>query len=222
MTLLSERRDAGVNTFVWGAGVLPDGRYTLAVVAKPVGGGAEIGKTIPIVVDRTLSALTAAPPAFSPNGDGFADTTSVSFTLAQAVPVRIDVEQGGVVLATPFAGSLEPGPQTIVWDGTGADGLLPDGRYEMVVTVTDQLGDVQLMLPITIDTSPPVLKILDPHTLRFSLDEPATVTVLVNQRTRIVRAEPKGAFTIPFQGGVFELSAEAQDAAGNLSAVVTA
>jgi hypothetical protein len=48
------------------------------------------------------------------------------------------------------------------------------------------------------------------------------VTVLVNQTTRVVIAEPKGTFTIPFQGSVSALSAQAQDAGGNLSAVVTA
>jgi hypothetical protein len=58
--------------------------------------------------------------------------------------------------------------------------------------------------------------------LRFSLDEPATVTVLVNGTTRVVIAEPKGVFTVPFQGSVASLSAQAQDAAGNLSAVVNA
>ena len=89
-----------------------------------------------------------------------------------------------------------------------------------MVTVTDALGDVQLPLPLTIDTVPPTLTVLDPHKLRFSLSEPATVTVLVNQRTRIVRTA-QGTFTVPYTGEVAQLSAEAQDAAGNISAVVS-
>ena len=89
-----------------------------------------------------------------------------------------------------------------------------------MVTISDALGDVQLPLPLTIDTTPPVLTVLDAHRLRFALSEPATVTVLVNQRTRIVLAE-QGTFTVPYAGAVVQLSAEAQDAAGNLSAVVT-
>ena len=51
-------------------------------------------------------------------------------------------------------------------------------------------------------------------------DEPATVTLLVNQKTRIVLAEPKGTFRIPYQGAVLQVSAEAQDPAGNLSPVL--
>jgi hypothetical protein len=47
------------------------------------------------------------------------------------------------------------------------------------------------------------------------------VTVLVNGRTRIVASEQKGPFTIPYAGSVFSLTAEAQDAAGNLSPVLT-
>ena len=74
---------------------------------------------------------------------------------------------------------------------------------------------------MTIDVTPPGLALLDAKTLRFSLDEPATVTVLVNQSTRIVSVEPKGVFTIPFTGTVLQMSAEAEDAAGNVSTPVS-
>jgi hypothetical protein len=63
--------------------------------------------------------------------------------------------------------------------------------------------------------------LLDAKALRFSLDEAATVTVLVNQSTRIVKLEPKGVFTIPFTGTVLQVSAEAEDAAGNVSTPVS-
>jgi hypothetical protein len=123
---------------------------------------------------------------------------------------------------TPFQGQLGIGPQTLVWDGMSNGAALPDGAYTAVVTVSDQLGDIQLSLPITIDTTPPVLSIVDARTLTFTLDEPATVTILVNQKKRIVRGETKGTFTIAVQGAVYQLSAEAQDLAGNISAVVRA
>ena len=67
-------------------------------------------------------------------------------------------------------------------------------------TVTDALGDVQIPLPVTIDTRPPALTLVDAHALRFSLDEPATVTLLVNGTTRIVIAEPKGVVHRPVPG----------------------
>ena len=99
---------------------------------------------------------------------------------------------------------------------------LPDGRYLVVVSFSDALGDVQISVPLTIDTAPPILTLADLPSLRFTLSEPATVTALVNQKTRIMLAEPKGTFTLPFIGGVLQVSAVAQDAAGNVSSVVGA
>jgi hypothetical protein len=137
------------------------------------------------------------------------------------VPVRVDIMSGGILAATPFAGPLTIGSHAILWDGAGFGAPLFDGTYQAVVTVTDALGDVKLTLPITLDTTPPKLKLVDAHTLRFTLDEPATVTVYVNQTTRIEVLEPKGAFTVPFQGTVARVTASAQDAAGNISAGVS-
>jgi hypothetical protein len=222
LTLLNEERLGGPNSFEWGAHVLPDGRYRMVVTATALVGTKSVVKSTDMVVDRTLAALDAMPRAISPNADGVADTTSFSFMLAQNVPVRLDIEQAGAVIATPFQGQLGIGPQTLAWDGTSNGVALPDGDYLAVVTVTDQLGDIQLSLPLTIDTTPPVLSIVDAGTLKFSLDEPATVTILVNQKTRITHGEGKGTFTIPVHGAVYQLSAEAQDLAGNISAVVTA
>jgi hypothetical protein len=93
-----------------------------------------------------------------------------------------------------------------------------DGAYVAVETITDRLGSVRITLPLTIDTTAPVLWVVDAQGLRFSLDEPATVTIVAGGN-RIVRAEPKGTFAIGVPGSAF--SAQAQDAAGNSSPVVT-
>ena len=221
LTLLNEQRLAGNNSFEWGAHVLPDGRYRLVVTATSSATRKSVTKSVDVVVDRTLAGLDAVPRVISPNGDGVADTMAFSFMLAQNVPVRLDIEQNAAVVATPFQGQLGIGPHTLDWDGTANGAPLPDGAYVAVVTVTDQLGDIQLSLPITIDTTPPILTIVNAKTLTFSLDEPATVTILVDQRKRIVHGEDKGIFTIPIQGIVHQVSAEAQDLAGNISAIVT-
>ena len=218
LTLLNERRDAGNNSFEWGAHVLPDGRYRMVVTAKV--GTKSVTKNGDVVVDRTLAGLQAMPMVISPNGDGVNDGTTLSFSLAQNVPVRLDILQAGVIVGSPFQGQLGIGPQTIDWDGSGFGAPLFDGTYQATVTVTDQLGDVQLAVPITIDNTAPKLTLVDKATLTFSLDEPATVTVLVNQKTRIVLSEPKGTFRVPHQGTVYQVSGEAQDLAGNLSPVI--
>jgi hypothetical protein len=220
LTVLNEQRTAGGNSFGWGAHVLPDGRYRLVVSAQA--GPKAVSKALDVVVDRTLAGLQAAPAVISPNGDGVNDAATFSFTLSQPVAVRLDIVQGGIVVASPFQGSLPSGPQTLTWDGTGFGAPLFDGTYLAMFTIADQLGEVQLTRPIAVDDRAPTLTLVDKATLRFTLDEPATVTVLVNQRTRIVLGEPKGTFRMPFAGGaVAQLSAEAQDLAGNLSPVIT-
>ena len=57
-------------------------------------------------------------------------------------------------------------------------------------------------MPLAIDMTPPTLSMLDARALRFSLSEPATVTVLVNGQMRIVSGEPAGTFSVPFTGAV--------------------
>jgi hypothetical protein len=218
LTLINEQRDAGNNSFEWGAHVLPDGRYRMVLTAKS--STKTVTKTADVVVDRTLAGLQAMPMVISPNGDGVNDGTTLSFSLAQNVPVRLDIMQAGVIVGSPFQGQMGIGPQTIGWDGSGFGTPLFDGIYQATVTVTDQLGDVRLAIPITIDNTAPKLTLVDKATLKFTLDEPATVTLLVNQKTTIVLGEPKGTFRIPYQGAVYQLSAKAQDLAGNLSPVL--
>jgi hypothetical protein len=219
LTLVNEQRTAGNNSFEWGAHVLVDGRYRIVVTAKS--GTKSVTKTADVVVDRTLAGLQAMPMVISPNGDGVNDSTTLSFGLAQNVPVRLDLMQAGVIVGSPFQGQMGIGPQTLVWDGSGFGAPLFDGTYQATITITDQLGDVQLAVPITIDNTPPKLTLVDKATLKFTLDEPATVTVLVNQKTRIVLGEQQGTFRIPYQGGgIAQVSAEAQDLAGNISTVI--
>ncbi|MDX6580162.1 MAG: hypothetical protein QOJ47_1711, partial [Gaiellales bacterium] len=195
-------------------------RYRLALTARA--GAATVTKAADAIVDRTVTGLQESLAAISPNGDGVNDTVSLSFTLTADVGVRVDVEQilpglPPAIMATLFQGLPGIGAHTIDWDGTSNGLRLPDGRYAVIVTATDLLGDVQQSLPLSIDTVAPVLTLVDARTLAFTLSEPATVTVLVNQRTRIVASEPAGSFRVPFTGTVAQLSAQAQDAAGNSS-----
>ncbi len=218
---LSGARPAGRSSFVVNVAALTDGRYTLTLSGKPPGGTA-VTASIPLAVDRTVYDLAATPATFSPNGDGVQDSTTLSFSLAEPAQVRVDVEAGGVVLATLLSGPLQAGPHTIAWDGSAGGARQADGAYTFVVTVTDALGDVSVPVGVTVDTTPPQLTLVDPHVLEFTLSEPATVTLTVNQTTQLVEQEPAGTFTVPFSGSVFAVSAQARDAAGNVSAMVTA
>ena len=217
--VLQSERPQGLNEFSWSAGALPDGRYRLVVTATAV--GRSVRKAADVVIDRTLTGLLASTLALSPNGDGVDDSTSVTFTLDQPVPVRVDVLQAGTMIATIFQGTLGTGPQTVTWNGTTNGAPLAEGVYELAFTVTDALGDVRQTLPVTIDVTPPVLTVVDAKRLLFTLSEPATVTLLVNGQARVVVGEPAGTFGVPFAGQVAGVVAQAQDFAGNVSPTVS-
>jgi flagellar hook assembly protein FlgD len=219
--LFSGRLEAGQQSLDWDAGDLPDGRYRLVVVAQADGGGTGTAK-VGVTVDRTVTGLASSSPAFSPNGDGTLDTATFSFGLAATVPLRVDIRGESGLVATLFDGQAGPGPQSVSWDGTDASGArVPDGAYTAVVSVTDALGQVSSTVPVQVDTVAPVLTLVDPATLRFTLSEPATLDLVVNGLPA-TKVEPAGAVHVPApKAGVQTLSVQARDAAGNVSATVT-
>ena len=227
-TLFSEQRQsARTQSFTWTPDVLPDGRYRF-VVGVRLADGRQTSVGQDVLVDRTLSLFGVAPIAFSPNGDGAADTTTLSFTLGKPALVAVRVlAADGSVAALPFTGQLPAGPQQITWDGGGVAGRLPDGTYTAQVTAVDALGDLVQQLTLTIDTVAPTLTLLSGPELRLSLSEAATVTVVLNGQQSTLFAGP-GDFQVPtptLPSGTptvppTTLSAVATDAAGNVSGTV--
>ena len=63
---------AGQHTVELDGALLADGSYNVVVTARTAA-GASVQKVIPLSVNRTLGLVTAAPLAFSPNGDGRRD-----------------------------------------------------------------------------------------------------------------------------------------------------
>ncbi len=224
-TLFSEQKQsARMQSFTWTPDVLPDGRYRFVVAARLLDGQqTSVGQDV--LVDRTLALFGLAPLAFSPNGDGAADTTTFTFTLGKPalVAVRILAPDGSVA-ALPFTGQLPAGTQQLTWDGGGGvAGRLPDGIYTAQVTAIDGLGDLVQQMPVTIDTVAPTLTLLSGPELRLSLTEAATVTVRVNGVQSTLVAGP-GDFQVPLPvppaSPPASLSAVATDAAGNVSVTV--
>ena len=159
----------------------------------------------------------------SPNGDGVNDTVTFSFALAQNVPVRRRDRAGRLRRRDAVPGAAR---RRAARDRLGRDdercSALPDGAYVALVTVTDALGDVQLSLPLTIDTIPPVLTLLDAQTLRFSLSEPATVTVRRQPEDAARQERAEGhVHASATRARSTGLTAVAQDAAGNVGPAVT-
>jgi photosystem II stability/assembly factor-like uncharacterized protein len=86
-------------------------------------------------------AVTASPNPFNPR-------TELSFILARGGAVALEIySPRGARLARPFSGRLEPGPQTLSWDGRDEAGRnLASGVYLARLTTPEGIGAVKLVL----------------------------------------------------------------------------
>jgi hypothetical protein len=220
-TLFSGVMPAGPQSFDWNPAEAPDGRYRIEISVH-ADDGQQASAGVPVLVDRTLSGFLVSPATFSPNGDGRNDTVSLTFGLAALAEARIEIFQIAALVATPFPRqALGPGDVVAGWDGTNGGARLADGGYEAVLTVSTPVGEVSLRVPLTIDTTPPQLRIVDATRWRFWISEPATVTLVVNGQTITTVVQQRGNFSLPHTVRAMSISASAIDAAGNLSAPLT-
>jgi hypothetical protein len=220
-TLLDEPRPAGPQSLIWAVDGFADGRYTVQVTATPVGRPV-VSATVGVVVDRTISSFSVSPPTFSPNGDGRSDTVSLTFGVAASAEARVEIFQGPAVLATPLRRQLlASGVAAVTWDGTSGGARLADGSYDAALTVSTPNGEVSVRAPVTIDTAPPQLRIVDGPRWRFWVSEPATVTLVVNGQTTTIVVDRRGEFSLPHTVQATSISGSAIDAAGNISAPLT-
>jgi hypothetical protein len=215
-TLFGEPKPAGDQTFTFAPEALADGVYRIELTAVGVRGKV-VTASVEVLVNRTLSGLELSRTVFSPNGDGRADRVDFTFTLAAPVEVKLRILRGDAWVATPFAGQLGPGPQTLSWDGTKRIGRPLDGAYDAELSVTDAAGTVVARnLPFAVDTTAPRLRILGARPLRFEVSEPADVVVVVDGERRVIPVARAGVQTVPWHAAV-RVRAVAWDAAGNAS-----
>jgi hypothetical protein len=213
-TLFSARRKAGKNTFTFSADAVADGRYDIVLTATD--GRTTVAATVPITVDRTVGALAVSPPVISPNGDRRNDALSVSFELARAALLRLDVKRGAKLVAPIFAGDLGIGPESFTWPGTAGGRRAPDGSYDAALVTTSDLGTTSYDLPFRIDTVPPVLRALSFRRLVFRISEPARVRLLVDGHAYI-RSVRAGVFSLRLGRVPRRVTVSAIDPAGNVS-----
>ena len=209
-TLFRKFQRAGRKTFVWAGGTVPQGHYRLSLSARdPAGNTAEA--SVPVTVDWTLGSFVASAAVFS---------RQVDFTFDLAVPatVQLRIVSGGSTLATLVDGDVAAGSRQVEWDGEG----LPDGRYGAVLSVTDSFTTVTRSRAVRIDRVAPVLRLLSLRSFRFSLSEPARVTLVLNGRARRLTLRRAGSFRVGYRRTVRSLRAFAVDAAGNRSRVIRA
>ncbi|TML22389.1 MAG: hypothetical protein E6G28_05485 [Actinobacteria bacterium] len=220
LPVLSEQRLlAGSQSVTVDPSSLADGSYTIVVDA--VGDdGSDVESVVPLTVSRVLGLVTATPSVFSPNGDGRLDRLTVGFELMAPANVQVRILRNDRWVATPFAASLQAGPQHFVWDGARSAGTLRDGSYEAAVDATGELGTTTSAVPFAVDTVPPRLLIVSMRPLAISVSEPATLKVMLDGVSTRRDVKHAGTIRIPGAGRVKRVRAVAWDEAGNVSRAV--
>jgi flagellar hook assembly protein FlgD len=121
--------------------VVPDGTYRVQAVAADAAGN-RVSRTWTVRVDRTPPAIVpVAPPAFSPNGDGVADTARLAWASAEPLTGTAAVYHGSrLVRSWRIAKAAASGAAS--WAGTDAAGRrVADGMYTFRVTGRDAAGN---------------------------------------------------------------------------------
>jgi flagellar hook assembly protein FlgD len=145
---------AGSGRFTWdgtgdGGSVVPDGSYVLQVTPVGADGLAGTPGTVATRVLTAISAPRATPAIFYPlDGDGVADSTSLSMTLTQPATVTWTIEDAaGQTVRTLWDRQASPaGTWSVPWDGTGvlpgtsAPAPMPAGRYLSTISATTAAG----------------------------------------------------------------------------------
>jgi N-acetylmuramoyl-L-alanine amidase/FlgD Ig-like domain len=135
--------------WTWDSRVAAPGRYTWAIRAgptlRPATGSVVAGSGSTLL----LSAVAAQPATVSPNGDGYADATTIRYTLGTPATVTATVLDGdGVALATLFSEAKPAGAQAFRWL---ADAL-PDGGYSVLIAAKTLDGrEVASSVPVSVN-----------------------------------------------------------------------
>lgn len=149
--------------------------------------------------------LQATQLAFSPNGDGVNDTTTISFVASDESPPidwSIEVRNLADLVVRNWSGTSGSGEDvSISWDGTGASGqTVADGHYTVRVTALDQVGNSQVQsIQVTIDTVSPIF---DPRTL----SPPDFGQTFLPSITLAIRVEDAGLAGINPASVIFQLT----------------
>jgi hypothetical protein len=195
-------------SWTWNSAGAPKGAYGWLIDAGPtvqpargmIGAGGVPPPPPPPPTTTLLTGLTLTPPAFSPNGDGFADATTVSYTLSSVAAVTATVtNSSGAVAATLFSGQRQSARRiSFTYAGDG----LADGNYALNVDAkADDGREVRVSTAFVVDrtlssvaASPNPLPAGQTLTITFALAKDAHVVVTVAQADRAIATVIDGQF----------------------------
>jgi len=215
--VINQPKNAGTNSAVWDGkdnfgNNVSEGIYTVVVSAvDSLNQRGEARGTVTAGYQPAISNATSTPEPFNPPVNG---NVAINFDLSSNANVTVTILKGFAPVRTIAAGIPKNlGPNSFLWDGKDDSNLpVPDGSY------TYQIEAVSPGVPslsstfkgsITVEASnpaltelsviPAVVKVGSSTTLRYTLSEPATVSVQIydaqSQPVRAFPAENKSAGT---------------------------
>jgi hypothetical protein len=219
-------------SWTWDSTGVARGRYTWTMEAgsqvRPASGTIGTGPPVappppappPPPPAPLVGALGVNPSVISPNGDGFADTGTVSYTLSKKSAVTAVVQDAsGQIVKTLFSSQVQSA-RTISFPLAVDD--LSDGQYALNVaaTATDGTGGASTF-PFLVDrtlsgltANPSPLAPGGSITFAFGLAKPAQVTVTVLQNGAPLQVVFEG----PLQAGPQAIGWNGQLASGQAPA----
>jgi hypothetical protein len=190
-------RGSGTGTtidWLWSTAAVPGGRYVWTIragPARPASGKVTLeGTSVPLAIE----SVSAEPETITPNGDGQAESSLVTFRLTAPANVTVEVTDslGAVVSTVVDRVWTRAGEHSALIDGT----VLPDGGYLVTVTARTAAGlEVTAAVPLTVTRTLGLITVTpdvfspngdgrrDRLVVGFSLAAPADV------RVRVVRDE---------------------------------
>ena len=168
-----------------------------------------------MLVTRTLGRVSLDAVSFTPNGDGRGDTLTITVPLAAPASITVRILRDGKWIATPLAGSFDAGTQTAAWDGTKRIGRARDGAYVVSVESVDQVGTARVELPVVLDRTAPVVRIVSTSPAVLHVSEAAVLAVRANGALRRITAAAAGDVRLRGIASLRTLVVVAHDEAGN-------
>jgi spore germination protein YaaH/flagellar hook assembly protein FlgD len=157
-------------------------------------------KFITDTVPPTITGGSVSSPAFSPNGDGVQDVTTVRMTVIGLVRwgYRVQSVDGTTLGPNLRSGSRDGKSPAMTWNGLDASGVrVPDGPYRVTVWAEDVSANrSERAFAVTVDTRPATVTTTGPGfltpdgdrradtvTLRWAADQSLTGTARIRNAT---------------------------------------
>ncbi len=201
--------------WTWDSAGAPPASYTWTVSAGAARSASGTLRAGGGVAPPAIESVVAEPEAISPNGDGQADATTLTYRISTPANVTVEVtdEIGGVVATLVDRVWTRAGQHTVTLDGAA----LADGRYNVVVTARTTAGvSVQKLIPVSVNRTLGLVTVTpavfspnadgrkDRITMTFSLAAPADVRIRVEREGRWVASPLASSFAAGTQRLVWD------------------